>query len=163
MIVTKEFSILTFKLSQINCAANDVVKIVLKNPLFEQHLNQNNMVIYGALQIQIDSYSEIAGAGQNAKFCPRKGLTPFPIDTFVTMTATEPTQYLCVIDTTNRTLGYEAVPYASWTSPVGCIAAPITPYTLNGVEYAAGTPYLTAQGDILTAPETATIGLFTPV
>lgn len=164
MIVTKEFFLSKFRLAQINLATNDALSIVLKNPLYSQHVSKNNMVVSGSLQIQIAEYSEVVQAGGNAKFCPRKGQTPFPVDTVVTMTALEPTQYLCLVDTTGATVNFETVSYsAQWAPEAGCVATPITAYTLNGVECAAGAPYLTAQGDTLVLDNGALIGLFTAV
>lgn len=163
MIAYKVLSLDSFEISILTLGAGDVFNTKLINPLPEQHLNENSMVVSGAITIQIDDYTHAAGAGENAKFTPRAGQAPFVVGTIVCMTAVEPTTYVCIKNTVGGVLGFESVESPGTMTPVvGSVLIPTAAYTLNGEAKSAGAPMLAKQGDVLGTVVGSKIGVFTP-
>lgn len=163
MIQTKTNQVGNYVVSEINLGVGDKFITTLKNPLPEQHLNENSMVVSGSISIDIDSYSETVSKGDNAKFKPRQGQTPFEVGTVVTMTGLETSQYVCVKNLNGETLNFETVVYQDVLTPtVGAIVIPTEDYLLNAAVKTAGTPTIIKQGDTIGAAVGTKIGVFTP-
>jgi hypothetical protein len=163
MIQTKTNQVGNYLISEITLGIGDKFITTLKNPLPEQHLNENSMVVSGSISIDIDNYSETVGKGDNAKFKPRQGQTPFEVGTVVTMTALEVCRYICVKNLNGGTLNFETVVYQDALTPAaGVLVVPTGDFLYNGSAKTAGTPILIKQDDIIEAAVGTKIGVFTP-
>jgi hypothetical protein len=153
-----------FTLTQVAMLTDDILSFTLKNPLLTDHLSNNTMVVKGSLTITIDDYIKVSNLGDDAKYCPRLGQTPFVSGTVVNMKATEPSIYLCVVDNLGGKLNYESIVYETPLTPaVGTLAVPTEDYLLNGIQNAAGTPVVIKAGDTISTTPGVKIGLFTVV
>lgn len=163
MIQTKTKQVSNYVISEIIFGVGDKFITTLKNPLPEQHLNENSMVVVGSMAIDIDSYSKTVGKGDNARFKPRQGQTPFPVGTVVTMTALETCKYICVKNLNGGTLNFETVVYQDLLTPAaGVLVVPTGNFLHNGAAKTAGTPVLAEQGDTISASPGVKMGVFTP-
>ena len=163
MIQTITHPVSNYAISEIIFEAGDKFITTLKNPLPEQHLNENGMVVIGSMSIDIDNYSQTVGQGDNAKFTPRQGQAPFPVGSVVTMTALEICRYICVKNLHGGTLNFETVVYQDVLTPAeGVLVVPTEDFLHNDVVKKAGTPILIKQGETISAATGVKIGVFTP-
>jgi len=79
MISYTQSTIGDYKVFCANMELGDVLSITLENPQPEQHTHKNSMVVSGQMRISIKEYSTVVKTGDNAKFRPRAGLTPFDV------------------------------------------------------------------------------------
>jgi len=161
MISYTQSTIGDYKVFCANMELGDVLSITLENPQPEQHTHKNSMVVSGQMRISIKEYSTVVKTGDNAKFRPRAGLTPFDVGDVVTLTSTEPTRYVCVEHALNAPIKFEAVTVQeTLLLDSGALVISTGNCTVNGVETLAGVPILATEGSFLTAPANTKIGIF---
>lgn len=150
-----------FEVSAMRLVDGHVLHFTIKDPRPEIHKHENSMVVSGGMSIVTSEYSTTVGAGQSTKFTPRAGLTPFAAGTVSTLTAVGPTHYVCAKHLPGMTLVYDARTSADALVP-GTLVVPTADYTLNGEQKTAGDFFVATEGDVLSAPADATVGVFTP-
>lgn len=153
-----------FEVTTMWLADGQVLNFTVKDPKPENHKHQNSAVLVGGMSVVTGEYSATFAAGNSTKFTPRANTTPFDPDTVSTLTAVGRSYYVCVTGPVDKTLNHESQTFTETTSLTpGTLVVPTVDYVVNNEEKSMGAPYVVAQGDTLSIPNGALIGLFTPV
>lgn len=160
----KPFQLLVgaYEINGMDFNTNDVFEITVADPTIESHPNAN-MLTSGRITVSILGASKSFTTGEVSLFRPFTDGTlqpPAPANLVVSITANEPTRYLCVSPVSGLN-------FPTYESPMsltnGTLVVPLEAYSINEVEYPAGAPYAVQDAaSVLTTTVGSKIGVFTP-
>lgn len=160
----KPFIILagSYQIQGMDFNTDDVFEISVADPTMLAHPNAN-MLTSGNITVSILGATKTFGTGEVSLFRPFSDGTlqpPAPAGLTVSIKANEPTRYLCVSPTSGLT-------FTTYETPItltnGTLVVPLEAYSINEVNYAAGTPFAVEDStSVLTTLIGGKIGVFTP-
>lgn len=151
-----------YTINRMDFNAGDVYEITVANPTAASHPN-SNMLTKGSITVSILNTSKTFGVGEASLFRPfsdgtiQEQATP---NLIVSITANEPTRYLCVSPVSGLT-------FTTYETPIsltnGTLVVPLEAYSVNGVQYIAGEPFAVENtSSVLVTTIGTKIGVFTP-